>query len=116
MKKNKLTTILFLSLILFSCSNGKIELRKGIDGCGATEESKKAILMNRSSDKKITFTIKEINVDKPEKYSISTITLFPGEEHGLGCTEEIQRSGWTDYTADTLHYEYKIVGELVENK
>lgn len=115
---HKIKNIIISSFIYlcFSCSNGKIELRNRtseIESCGEevgyTKTGKLIYLINTTSDKKVTYTIKRTWNNK--NTSTDKYTLNPGEEILLGCDEIFFQYDWSIINKA----EYKIVGELIES-
>ncbi|MBC7391414.1 MAG: hypothetical protein H7329_19595 [Opitutaceae bacterium] len=69
---------IFLLLVLFSCKNGVI--KKDPKGCSEVNETL-FTLVNTSSTKKFTFTVKRTGTwNRTDNY-----TLNPGEEKALVC-------------------------------
>ena len=119
----QLTTLIIVTLILTSCSNGKIEYRQGCpdypspDGWYEGKDAKGVYLVNKSETKKIAFTIKKTEFYKSEfdktegKGEVETrvYTLNPGEEKNLTCNNIISERG---IIKAFRRKEFEIVGEL----
>jgi hypothetical protein len=112
---NKIIVLFALSLFLIGCSKGKLDYRstsgelESCGGAGYSKGGKLVYLVNKSNDKKITFTIKKTFDSKST--STETHSLNPGEEQLLGCEETFYPSDWNSPSK----IEFEIVGELVEN-
>lgn len=126
---NKFKLVLITFIFLASCSNGKLEYRKGctdypFNGWIENDGAKGVYLVNTSKTKKITFTVKETKFSQWDpsgngysyksnnEVETETYTLNPGEEEYLTCSDIVQSS---DKKTISKH-KFEIVGELVESK
>jgi len=126
---NKSRLVLITIIFLASCSNGKLEYRKGctdypFNGWIEEDGAKGVYLVNTSKSKKITFTVKKTEFSQWDPsgngYSYKTnnevvtekYTLNPGEEEYLTCSDIVQSRDKKTITK----YKFKIVGELTESK